>query len=73
MRNIDEDLLRDHYDMDTTHNDPHSPWYDGPMVGDDMCEHGVLWELDCKECEAEDMEEEEEEETTIMQPHKEDK
>jgi hypothetical protein len=30
-----EDSLRDYYDKITTHNDPHSPYYDGPI---DDCE-----------------------------------
>jgi hypothetical protein len=26
----DEDKLRDQYDAELTHDDPHSPYYDGP-------------------------------------------
>jgi hypothetical protein len=51
------DQLRDSYDQMLTHDDPCSPYYDGPIVGDDCCEHGVLYEEDCQECEIETDEE----------------
>lgn len=47
---MNEDSLRDHYDYLFTHDDPNSPYYDGPMVGEDCCEHGVDYEDECAEC-----------------------
>jgi hypothetical protein len=49
-----EDSLRDYYDKITTHNEPHSPYHDGPVVGEDCCEHGVLFCDQCQDCEEEE-------------------
>ena len=55
---ISEDRLRDRYDREFTHNDPASPYYDGPIIGEDCCEHGVMFDDECEECDAENQEEE---------------
>jgi hypothetical protein len=49
-----EDSLRSRYDALTTHNDPASPYYDRPMIGEDCCEHGVSFDDDCGQCEEEE-------------------
>ena len=46
-----EDRLRERYDAMLTHNDPHSPYYDGPD-GEDTCETCGKPYDDC-ECEEE--------------------
>jgi hypothetical protein len=54
MANIpNEDRLRDQADACATHRDPHSPYYDGPIVGEDCCSHGVAFEEDCEDCDEE--------------------
>lgn len=50
---MNEDKLKDLYDRAFTHDDPHSPWFDGPDAEDedddlDCCLHGVPF---CEECE----------------------
>lgn len=45
------DSVRDSYDAMFTHSDPASPYYDGPIIGEDCCEHGTMYtEPECDLC-----------------------